>query len=473
MKINIFLILMNMFSGMGFSILSPLFPSIGIKNGLTENSIGIVIGIFSLSSICIAPFVPLLIQRFTRINLLYLSTFFEATSTLLYSIVYFINSFYTILIIMLIIRIIHGCCVGITGTLIYSLTISLSKSSEVKKDLGYLEIGWCLGVIIGPIFASIFYKIGGYPLPFLILGSILYISVFLTSKVAQEKIESNIKMENDPPFLKFLKYKEILFILGLFFIGYNSQSFFYPCLTNHLKQYFNLSISISSLFFIIVEISYVTILQFLDYITKKFGLYGTSCVGLLITSLGVLMIYPYPPIPKNLIFVILGFIFIGGGGVPIFIPGLIALNKNIKRIDPNIEELSAGDITSAINFFIINIGDFCGPIIGGFFSNYLGFKNCCLLISIIVFIYCILFFMFFKKFISYDIQNITSKKSSLDLQSEENELINHLGVYKSDSLNSFISARSFDLIGRRKNSFGLLLKDELEDYEYKSLDDNN
>jgi predicted MFS family arabinose efflux permease len=374
---------------------------------------------------------------------------------------------------MLIIRIIHGCCVGITGTLIYSLTISLSKSSEVKKDLGYLEIGWCLGVIMGPMFASIFYKIGGYPLPFLILGSILYISVFLTSKVAQENTTSNIKMENDSPFLKFLKYKEVLFILGLFFIGYISQSFFYPCLTNHLKQNFNLSISISSLFFIIVEISYVTILQFLDYFTKKFGLYGTSCIGLLITSLGVLMIYPYPPIPKKLIFVILGFIFIGGGSVPIFIPGLIALNKNIKRIDPNIEELSAGDITSAINFFIINIGDFCGPIIGGFFSKYLGFKNCCLLISIIVFIYCILFFMFFKKFISYDIQNIASKKSSLDLQSEENELINHLGVYKSDSLNSFISARSFDLIGRRKSSFGLLLKDELDDYEYKSLDDNN
>ena len=61
---------------------------------------------------------------------------------------------------------------------------------------------------------------------------------------------------------------------------------------------------------------------------------------------------------------------------------------------------------------------------------------------------------YFNKFISYDIQNINSKKSSLDLQSEENELINHLGLYKSDSLNSIISPnRSFDLIGRRKNSF--------------------
>lgn len=473
MKINIFLFFMNMLSGMGFSILSPLFPSLGIKNGLTENSIGLVIGIFALSSTCIAPFTPILIKKFTRINLLYLSNFFAATSTLIYSTVYFINSFYSILIIMLIIRIIHGCCSGITGTLIYSLTMSLSKSSEVKKELGYLEVGWCLGIIIGPMFASVFYKIGGYPLPFLVLGTILYVSVFLTSKVAKEKTESNIKMENDPPFLKFLKYKEILFILGVFFIGYISQSFFYPCLTNHLKQYFNLSISISSLFFIITEISYVIILQFLDYITKKFGLYGISCLGLLITSLGVLMIYPYPPIPKSLIFVILGFVFIGGGGVPIFIPGLIALNKSIKRIDPNIDDLSAGDITSAINFLVINIGDFCGPIFGGFLSTYLGFKNCCLVISIIVLIYCILFFIYFNKFFSYDMQNITSKKSSLDLHFEENELINHLGVYKSDSINSFISNRSFDLVGRRKSSFGLLIKEEMEDDEYKSLDDKN
>ena len=181
-----------MFSGMGFSILSPLFPSLGIKNGLTENSIGLIIGIFALSSTCIAPFVPSLIKKFTRINLLYISTFFGATTILLYSTVYFINSFYGILIIMLIIRIIHGCCSGIIGTLIYSLTISLSKSSEVKKELGYLEIGWYIGIIVGPLFASVFYKLGGYPLPFLVLGIILYISVFLTSK------ESDFKKENEP-----------------------------------------------------------------------------------------------------------------------------------------------------------------------------------------------------------------------------------------------------------------------------------
>ena len=472
MEINLILFILNMFSGMGFSILPPLFPSLTTKNGLSESLIGWIIGIFALSSTIIALFTPFLIKKFKRIKLLYFSTFFEATSTLLYSLIIFINSFHLIIVIMFIIRIIHGFCCGITGTLVYSLTISLSLQQEVKKDLGNLEIGWCLGIIIGPMLTSIFYKLGGYPLPFLIIGFIMYISFYLTNLVAKEKTESNIKNESDLPVLKFLKYGEINSILGLFFIGYISESFFYPCLTNHLEKYFNLSISVSSLFFIIIEISYVIILQYLDSITKRFGLYGTSCIGLLIASLGTLMIYPYPPIPKSLFFIVFGFILIGGGGVPIFIPGLIALNKNIKKNESNIDELTANDITSAINFLIINIGDFCGPVIGGFLTTHLGFKNCCLSISCFILIYGIFYFIYFYKFISDDFKISGKKSSILDLKySDENELINHHGIYKDNNNfdNIIINPDINEIIGRRKNSFRLIIKNESNEYEYQNL----
>ena len=55
---------------------------------------------------------------------------------------------------------------------------------------------------------------------------------------------------------------------------------------------------------------------------------------------------------------------------------------------------------------------------------------------------------------------------------EENELINHIGLYKDDEYDDIISLnKSYEIIGRRKNSFGLLLKDEMNEYEYKSLDE--
>lgn len=154
--------MINILSGIGFSIIFPLFPSFGIKNGLPESSIGCLIGIFSLSRIFISPFTSLLIKKFSRYKLLYFATFFEATSTLLYGIISFINSFYGILFSMFIIRLIHGCCCGIINFLIFSLTISFSNPLEVQKDLADLELGWYIGITVGPIFTSIFYKIGGY-----------------------------------------------------------------------------------------------------------------------------------------------------------------------------------------------------------------------------------------------------------------------------------------------------------------------
>ena len=472
MKTTTILFFMNMFSGMGFSILAPLFPSIGIKNGLTESLIGWVLGVFALSSTCISPFTPLLIKKFTRIKLLYFATFCEASSTLLYGIITFLNSFYAILFFMFLVRILHGCCCGIIGTLVYSLTISLSKPSEVQNALGNLEIAWCIGITTGPIFASIFYKIGGYHLPFIILGSFLYTSVILSTQIAKEKTESDDEIKDNPPFLKYLGYGEVSLILGVFFAGYISQSFFYPCLTNHLQHNFYLSISVSSLFFIIIALSNFTVLQYLDSVTKKYGLYGTTCIGLLIVSFGVLMIYPYPPIPKSIISVIIGFILIGGGGVPIFVPGLVALNKNIKKVDPNIDDLTVNDITSAINFLTINVGDFFGPIVGGFFSTHFGFKKCCLIITCIILFYFILYFTYFNKYILDDIKK--KKNFNVEIKSDENELINHPGVYKNNDLDEIITLNNNSENIIRRNPISTLIKnEENKEQEYISLNYKN
>ena len=209
-----------------------------------------------MANTLITPFTPFLYKKFTRIKLLNFLTFCEATCTILW-ISWTIKFLLSIIFSMFIIRIIHGCCCGIIGTLIYSLTISLSKKEETKIALGNLEIGWFLGTSCGPIFASVFYKIGGYPLPFIILGLFLYTSVYLSTQVGYEKTESEEQIEGNPPILKFLLYGEINFILGSLILGIAAKTFYFPCLTNHLKSYFNLSVSISILFFIIIAVAYL------------------------------------------------------------------------------------------------------------------------------------------------------------------------------------------------------------------------
>ena len=475
MKITTILFFMNVFSGMGYSILSPLFPSLGTKEGLTEALIGWIISIFAMSNTLITPFTPFLCKKFTRIKLLYFSTFCEASCTILYGFLGLISSYYPLILSMFIIRIIHGCCCGIIGTLVYSLTISLSKKEETKVALGNLEIGWCLGTSCGPIFASVFYKIGGYPLPFIVLGLFLYTSVYLSIQVSHEKTESEEEMEGNPPILKFLLYSDINFILGSLILGIAAQTFYFPCLTNHLKAYFNLSVSISSLFFIIIAVAYLISLQFLDAIAKIFGLYGASCIGMIMNSLGVLMVYPFPPIPKKIFIVVFGFSLIGGGDAIIFIPGLIALSKNVKRIEKNIDNLTANDISSAINNLTFALGDFIGPIIGGYLSTHISFKYCCLVLSIFICIYCILFFVYFYKYIIIHIHKYEDNLLDINSNSEkleEKELMSHPGLYKTNEIETSVFSSRFQALGGRRHSFsGLRKVSEEVEYQYYFLSD--
>ena len=316
MNITTILLILNILNSMGYSLLAPLFPTLGKEKGLSDALIGWVISGYAISSTIITPFIPLLVQKFSRAKVLYFSTFSVATCTILYSFLYYISSFYLLLIIAFIIRIIHGGSSGMVFTLIYSLTISLSDKEKIQKSLGYLELGLCFGASCGPLIASIFYKIGGYPLPFLVLGLFLYLSVYFSNKIGRENINSK-ENENDKkedlPFFKFFRNNEILIILGCFLITMISDTFFLPCLTNYLIQKYKFSVSIASLFFIIPTIFYVIVLQLLDFISSKIGLYGTSCLGLLLTSIGSFLLAPLISILNNIFIFVIGFGLIGTG----------------------------------------------------------------------------------------------------------------------------------------------------------------
>ena len=160
--------------------------------------------------------------------------------------------------------------------------------------------------------------------------------------------------------------------------------------------------SISYLCFAIISLSYYIVLQNLDSFNKKYGFYGAVFIGILMIGLGVLMICWHPLPSKSIIFTFLGFAFIGGGTSLIFIPALFILALSITNVDFNLDDQVSNQITSSLHLFISNFGDFCGPIIGGMISSYLGFKFCCLVISLIGLFYCAFFFVYFNKKIIED-----------------------------------------------------------------------
>ena len=89
--------------------------------------------------------------------------------------------------------------------LAFSIACSITDEKDIKNIIAKLEIGICLGTSIGPLFASFFYHLGGYTLPFLVLGIILYLSVYMTTIIKRENnLDANEEIEENPSFLKLL-----------------------------------------------------------------------------------------------------------------------------------------------------------------------------------------------------------------------------------------------------------------------------
>ena len=451
------LFFMNMFTGMAYSIIAPLFPGIATKHKVNEDILGLLISIGALASFCAAPFVPKLISKFGRIDLLYFSTFGEATCVILYGFFNFIPSYYSFIIIGFSVRIIHGIFTGIVGILIYSLVSCISSEDEIQMALGNMEVAWCLGLSAGPLFASVFYELGGYILPFIALGGSLYISVYLTKIISEEKInteDEGEKNENEPSIFKSIFHISIILNLFSVTIGIIVTTFYFPCLTNHLTQNYNLSISISSLFFVVGMIFYMFILQFLTKITKLLGMHGTSAFGILMTSLGCLFIYPVPPIPQNILSILLGLCLTGGAGAPINVPALINLSKDLKKYDPDLDEFVASDMASTLYTIVNDLGDFIGPVLGGFLSSNYGFKKCCLILSIFIIIFLVIFILFFFK----EIRDEMKRPALKDINLIREELDNR-SILSNDEFNTTFITNINDYFGknfsfvRRRHSF--------------------
>ena len=401
------LALINLFSGVGNSLASPFFPSLNIKFILPDVILGWIISTYSLASTLFNSLVPFLIKKYSHIKLLFFAAFFEASCTILYGFLIYFPSYKIFLFTIFILRIIHGCCSSMIGVVVYSLAASLSEKEKTKINLTNMEIGWSLGKIIGPIIGAICFKFGGYVAPFILMGMTLYISVLLVINIEikfdiNEEVNSEDKKNNNDEISKIFFKAEAWIILFGFVIGIVIDCYFYPCLTYHLNNNYNLSISLASLFFTVPIIIYIISVYILNNYHNKFGIYLTYTFGLICTALGPLFLYPITPLPKNILFVLLGLILIGIGQAPIFVQGFVLLLNIVKKISPNKDEIFLNDISSTINNITIDIGGFIGPIIGGFITTKYNFNICCIIMFAVAFIYLIVFIIYFWKNIKND-----------------------------------------------------------------------
>ena len=441
----ILLLIINSFISMGYSIIAPLFPVMGKKNSLSENVLGWIISFYSLADFIITPFTPQLIFKFGRKYLFYLTNIIQAIAICIYGLLIYVNNYYFFLFITFTVRIIHGMSGGIVSTLIYSIGVSLSSNEEIVTTLGYLEIAWSLGVSIGPVLASFLYHFGGFSLPFYFI-SVLFIIVIFYIHILN--ISDEISDET-PNFFKFFNLEMFTnFVPTLVF--QIAQTYYFPSLTYHLTNKWNLSIEASSLFFMIGMAAYLIILQILQKILGNFGLILTIFLGQVVIILGAPFVYPLEFLPQSLLCIILGLALLGSSGAFTCVAVIIQYGKIAKNIEPQLVDSTSNDIASAVFNLGINVGDFIGPVYGGFVSTKFGFKYSNIYMSVIAFINCIYFYFYYRERMNEVIKDIfVNGFSKIRYSTEDAKKSERIDIKASRSRKSSISKKSDEEIKKK------------------------
>ena len=365
------LCIINASTSMAFSMIGPLYPPMALSKGISVEISGIVIGIFSLAQLFMSIFSTSIIKKYGRKNLYFYFIILNSICSFLYSILIFINNIFLFLFMSFLIRFIHGFVGCGLAIISISITTIINNEKELIEATSYLEFFWGLGFALGPPIISLFYYIGGYTLPFIVFGLIFLGALYFEKQLSFDTIiNDSYNDENDNDnisIFSILNNFNIKFFIFVCIVQLNCDNFYTPTLSNYLSNRYSLSISKSSLFFMLTTVSYTISTLKINQISTFFGNHLCIFIGLFFSFIGCFFVAPFKYLPQSYWTIVIGLIIIGFQNALVYVPIYIELNKSVNNIIWN-QKLSA-DFTGSIYNLSFNIGDLINPIISGIITN--------------------------------------------------------------------------------------------------------
>jgi MFS family permease len=176
-----------------FTVISPFYPAVAIRQGVPEYLIGPVFSVFPIGSLLISPFLPSLMFSLGKTPILLLGLLFIGTSNLLIS---FLESFSPLAAILasFLSRAFSG--VGSALSIVSSTAILASDyPNDFSRLIAMVECYSGVGVIAGPTLGSLLFAHGGFESSCRILGLAVFIwtpvAFWLIGKSSPYKVTEN------------------------------------------------------------------------------------------------------------------------------------------------------------------------------------------------------------------------------------------------------------------------------------------
>lgn len=158
------------------SLQAPFFPREAEEKGATPTQYGLVFGVFELTIIVASPICSKLLSHVSPNFLISSGLFFCGTTTILFGLLDRAPSGTPFIVLAFTIRIMEG--LGSASFMTAANSVCAGEfRDQVATTLSILHSFFGVGLIVGPTLGGGLYQVGGFALPFAVLGSLLLLSI--------------------------------------------------------------------------------------------------------------------------------------------------------------------------------------------------------------------------------------------------------------------------------------------------------
>ncbi|XP_063708219.1 MFS-type transporter SLC18B1-like isoform X2 [Culicoides brevitarsis] len=376
------------------SLQAPFFPQEAERKGCIATEYGLVFGVFELVVMIVSPLYGQYLNKIGPKVLFNAGILTTSTSVILFGLLDRIPGHTAFITLAFVIRIIEA--LGNAAFLTASFTIIAKEfPNNVATTFASLETCFGLGLIVGPMLGGALYSVGGYFLPFVVLGLSLFITALLTLCILPHHKFSEEEQERTASLFYVLKIPGVLICALAIAATSASIGFISATLEPHLRQ-FELGPVLLGVIFVINGGVYALTAPVYGWVLDKcFNPKLATIMGTMLICVGFCFVGPVPFIQAKttLGLVITGLVLHGFGIAAVLVSSFTdALKTAVKHgLPDNIETygLISGLWTSTFAF-----GAFVGPSVSGFLFDSVGFRASTLFIIGLHLIVAVITFLF-------------------------------------------------------------------------------
>jgi len=395
-------VVVNFCNALCASMQAPFYPREAVSKGLKVWHFGLVFGAFELTVFAVSPLIGTFLKKLGVKKTLNIGISLVGTVLIFYGMLGQLKSGSWFLGLSFFLRMIEAC--GNSAFLTGSFSaIAKEFPDKVASMFALLELFFGIGMIVGPMIGGALYQVGGFTLPFAIMGSLLVLaSIFIFFVLPDIGNKSSASDEDDAEkatVKQALVKPSILIALYSVLVGAASIGFLQTTLEPHLGDapaIYLSSFQVGSLFMVMGG-SYGISLP----------VWGTLCdakwcdvkvielVGAFLVSFGFLVIGPLPLLPfeKTLVTVIIGMALHGFGLGASVVGGFADAHKSALACGFP-DTIDTYGLISGLWTSVFAFGAFLGPVVGGALYSSVTFDWAILMIIFMEIVSIILLFSF-------------------------------------------------------------------------------